>query len=143
LSSSAVAAVLLAFATLTFKQTRIWQNSFALWNHALRVEPSNYLAHQSRSLLFYGNKNYPAALNDANEAIRWNPKKPNHYLNRGNVRWALHDSTGAMEDYNTAIRFKSKNLEICHNNRGAIRQMQGDLSGALADYTAAIAAKPT
>jgi tetratricopeptide (TPR) repeat protein len=60
------------------------------------------------------------------------------YNNRGNVRRALGDLPGAIEDFEEAIRL-DPTLAVPHSNLGNVYYDLGDLSRALEEYKQAIA----
>ena len=74
------------------------------------------------------------------DALSYDPKRAEAYINRGAVRYQLNDTTGAFADYATALALK--NSPTVHNNRGAMRRDLGDLSGALEDFDQAIRLHP-
>ncbi|MBI4616076.1 MAG: tetratricopeptide repeat protein [Planctomycetes bacterium] len=63
------------------------------------------------------------------------------HSNRGTVRYAQGDFTGAIEDYTRAIELDPKNAGA-HDGRGNARTQQGDLAGAIEDFTRAIEIDP-
>ncbi|MEL6526262.1 MAG: tetratricopeptide repeat protein, partial [Chloroflexota bacterium] len=72
------------------------------------------------------------------KAIELKPDYANAYNNRGVVREAQGDESGAIADYTKAISLKP-DYAMAYYNRGIIRSAQGDVSGAMSDYDKAIA----
>ncbi|MBD2138227.1 tetratricopeptide repeat protein [Anabaena sp. FACHB-1237] len=81
------------------------------------------------------------AIDDYNQAIKFNPNLAQAYNNRGVVRKKLEDKQGAIEDYNQAIKINPNFTEV-YNNRGVVRYELGDKQGAIEDYNQAIKFNP-
>jgi tetratricopeptide (TPR) repeat protein len=76
-----------------------------------------------------------------NHAIRVDAGNFVAFTNRGWTRQLAGDPSGAMADYDEALRLRP-HYPLALNDRGYARQMQRDLAGAIADYTQAVAEDP-
>jgi tetratricopeptide (TPR) repeat protein/S1-C subfamily serine protease len=81
------------------------------------------------------------AIDDFNQAIKFNPNLALAYYNRGIVRYELGDKQGAIDDFNQAIKI-NPNLAQAYYNRGNARDDLGDKQGAIDDYNQAIKFNP-
>jgi tetratricopeptide (TPR) repeat protein len=81
------------------------------------------------------------AIDDFNQAIKFNPNLALAYYNRGIVRYELGDKQGAIDDFNQAIKF-NPNLAEAYYNRGIVRYELGDKQGAIDDFNQAIKFNP-
>ena len=135
------AASLAVLGALTFRQTRVWHDSRTLWEHALAVDPDNYIAYQNRGTLRQARGDWVGAFGDYSEALRRNPIYSPAWYSRGTERLAWGDDAGAIADYTAAVRIKPTYIEA-YNNRGLARQRTGDLAGAIADYQEALRLAP-
>jgi tetratricopeptide (TPR) repeat protein/S1-C subfamily serine protease len=81
------------------------------------------------------------AIDDFNQAIKFNPNLALAYYNRGIVRYELGDKQGAIDDFNQAIKF-NPNLAEAYYNRGIVRYELGDKPGAIDDFNQAIKFNP-
>jgi len=131
--------ILLALGVLTFRQTRVWTDGAALWDQALSVDPSNYVAHLNRGWLQMQHGDADGAMAHYEEALRLNPRLPDAYRNRGFLRHVRNDLQGAIDDYNTALDLDPTHA-ITYFNRGLARHALGDADGAIADYSVAVQA---
>jgi tetratricopeptide (TPR) repeat protein len=138
----ASAAVLVTLGVLTIGQTGVWRDSFALWEHTLRLDPTNYVAYTNRGVARYAAGDLEGAFADYDAALRFNPGHAEASNDRGIVRFARADVDGAIADYSAAIRLRPEYADAWEN-RGIAREAKGDLDGALADYDAAIRLRPT
>jgi tetratricopeptide (TPR) repeat protein len=75
------------------------------------------------------------------EAIAANPKLPYSYAERGLLRLNAGNYTGALSDYNEAIKLEPDNNDY-YLNRGLVKERAKDFTGALADYKQVITLKP-
>jgi tetratricopeptide (TPR) repeat protein len=135
------AALLLALAALTVRQTGVWRDSRTLWDHALRLDPRNFVAYTNRGVARHAAGDLAGALADYEAALRVNPVHAEARNDRGIVRFARGDADGAIADYSAAIALKPGYADAWEN-RGVARQAKGDLAGALADYDAAVRLRP-
>jgi hypothetical protein len=135
---AAAAAAVVVLAVLTARQTRVWHDSIALWDHVLRIEPGNYVAWTNRGIL---TDDPAAAARHYTEAIRLNPRFALAWANRGACRHTLGDYAGAVADYTEAIRVGPGDPKTW-NNRGWAKQALGDWRGAAEDYAEALALAP-
>ncbi len=132
--------ILIILAVLTNLQSRVWKDRLSLWNHALKINPANYIAYDNRAPAYTKMGDLDAAMADYNEAIRLNPNLADAYYGRGGVWDKMGNPEKALDDYNKAIEIKPDFLSA-YNNRGNIRQSLEDYAAALADYSQAISLK--
>jgi hypothetical protein len=140
-SVGGTATVLVLLGVLTVRQTAVWRDSRALWDHALRIDPRNWVAYTNRGFLRDLGGDRPGAVADYSAAIAAHPGYALAWFNRGTARQASGDVQGAIADLNLAIRFNPRDARAW-NNRGWARETLGDMRGALADYEAALRAAP-
>ncbi|MDF5758752.1 tetratricopeptide repeat protein [Spongiactinospora sp. TRM90649] len=72
------------------------------------------------------------ALDDYNAAVTLDPAFPDHYLDRGNLRFRQGMLDGALDDYETAMRL-SPPLPEAYYNRAQVRLACDEREAALAD----------
>jgi len=98
-----------------WRQVGTWRNSMALFEHALRVNPNNYLAHGSLGLALSQQGRIDEAIEHYLEALRINP---NHSMTANNLGLAMAGKgrlQEAMAFYQRAIRLKPGNAEATNN----------------------------
>ncbi len=69
-------------------------------------------------------KNFQAAFEDFDHAVKLDPRYALAYGNRGTARFQLGDLQGALQDYNKAIELDPQYLDAI-NNRENVKQMLG------------------
>ncbi|HEY5824293.1 MAG TPA: tetratricopeptide repeat protein [Cyclobacteriaceae bacterium] len=74
------------------------------------------------------------------DAISNNPSLPYPYAERGFIRMEQKEWSGALDDYNEAIRIDSTNEEY-FLNRALVKEKLKDTNGAYLDYSKAISIK--
>jgi len=110
---------------ISWNQCRYWKNSIELWNHTLKVTDNNWLAYNSRGIVYAPLGNYRQAIEDFNRVIEIKPGYAVAYNNRGNAYQSLGNYKQAIEDYNKAIEIKPFYAEA-YNNRAAAYLNQGN-----------------
>ena len=134
-------AALAGLGALTFRQTRVWHDSRTLWEHALRVDPDDYVAYLNRGTVRQAEGDLVGAFADFTEAVRRNPDYYLAFYSRATERLARGDDAGAIADYTATLRINPRYIEA-YNNRGLARQRTGDLEGAIADLSEALRLSP-
>ena len=134
-------AALAGLGALTFRQTRVWHDSRTLWEHALRVDPDDYVAYLNRGTVRQAEGDLVGAFADFTEAVRRNPDYYLAFYSRATERLARGDDAGAIADYTATLRINPRYIEA-YNNRGLARQRTGDLEGAVADLSEALRRSP-
>ncbi|MBM0742721.1 tetratricopeptide repeat protein [Phormidium sp. CLA17] len=86
-------------------------------------------------------RQYAAAIQDFNQAIRFNEQDATAYLNRGFAHHQMGQLNEAVEDYDKALTFNNKFAEA-YSNRSHVRFDQGRQDAALEDASRAIALQP-
>ena len=74
--------------------------------------------------------------------LQLEPSSAFAYHNRGQVRYMKGDVSGALVDYDAAVRLDPTRGHL-YVSRGIARQARGELAGALADFNEAIRLEPT
>ena len=104
-------------------------------------EDSDYgWAHGIRAKMNLRERRYNEAITDYDVAIRLCSSESFsafHYNNRGEAKLAKGDFTGALEDFNEAIRL-GHTWNTQYYNRGFAQEKLGNIEEALADYDKAI-----
>jgi tetratricopeptide (TPR) repeat protein len=81
------------------------------------------------------------AIGRFDRAIAINPQYFQAYIERGNVKDAIHDYPGAIADYTSAISIDPK-AAPAYYNRGTVLSQSGKHEAAIVDYKKAIAINP-
>lgn len=136
-----IGAVLVVLSALTFQQTRVWTNGLTLWDHALSIDPSNYVADVNRGWLQLQGDDLDGALTYFESALRANPQYALAYQDRGFVRHRRGDLQGAIADYTAALQVEPPSPHA-YTNRARLRRARGDLTGASEDFGKALQVAP-
>ncbi len=107
-------AVLVGLSMITRTQVRYWQNSIALFDHALNVTDNNYVAYKFRGTYYLSLGNNSQAISDYSRAIEINPKFAEAYFTRAIAYSRLGNRAREGEDIITAARLGFKDAQnIC------------------------------
>jgi tetratricopeptide (TPR) repeat protein len=138
---SAAVAALAVLGILSFNQSRIWRDSFTLFDRALKVNPVNPLALLGRGVAWQDHGEALRAIDDFSACLRLDPDDAGAYRNRAVSRQSVGDLDGAIADYSEAIRVSPEDAKA-YAGRGRARRDRGDPAGALADLDEAIRLDP-
>ena len=122
---------LVCYMVLSHRQSRVWQDSLALWNHTIAIDPDNALAHGNRGTVYMkmGPKFAEKAKEDFRRAINYNRGLSQPYNNLGIMLMHDGDLEGAQECFMRAYELaQDKSKSFVH--LGLIFAAQGDLDRA-------------
>jgi len=140
LSVAGAAAIILCL-VLTRQQLRYWQDSEALFRHALEVTENNWLAHLNLGSALDEKGQSDAAITEFQEAIRLRPgsAQAHNNLGLGIVRQGQLDE--GISQYHEAIRLKP-DYALAHSNLGIALARKGQMDDAIREFQRAVRLKP-
>lgn len=133
--------IILTLHVLSVKQTKIWHDGVRLWSNVIQQFPNTEMAYSNRGNAYWKQENYPAALNDYNQAIALNPRGYATLSNRGAVYLRLGQRNLALADFNQAIKLNPMNSQA-FNNRGSLLLESGQIELAVQDFTRSLKLQP-
>ncbi|WP_461077528.1 tetratricopeptide repeat protein [Spirosoma flavus] len=126
----------------TYLKEGKFRDAIQALNRAIEADDTNEEAFNSRGVAYFELKEYANAALDYEQAIKINPRFYRPYYNRGLLKVAQNDLTGALKDYSDAIRLApdtSKRITAeLFLNRGQLFATQGQIQPALSDFSQAI-----
>jgi protein O-mannosyl-transferase len=137
----AAALSLLLCSVVTWKNEGYWNNSTALFTHAIAVHPDSYYAQYMLGKALYDDGNFGEALVHYTTARQLNPRFADTYINMGIIQAKQGNQTGAIENFTTALSLKPGSPYV-HYNLAAALQGQGRLEEAMKHYGEALRLDP-
>jgi len=134
-------ALVCVYAVLAYSRNKVWQDPLLLWTDTIRKSPGKARPYNNRGNVFAQRKDYQAAIDDYNVALRIDPYHVNAYYNRAFAYYQLGEYAKAINDYTEALRLKPDFFQA-YNNRGAAYAMLGEYDKAIEDYQAALKINP-
>ncbi|MBI4463123.1 MAG: tetratricopeptide repeat protein [Acidobacteria bacterium] len=138
---AAAALVILGCTITAWSQVRYWENSMALWGHALEVTTGNYRAHTAVGAALEDQGRISEAIYHYSEALHIKPGFVEGHNNLGNVLASQGKVSEAIEHYTEALRIDPGFAEA-HNGVGSALASQGRISEAITHYSEALRIKP-
>jgi cytochrome c-type biogenesis protein CcmH/NrfG len=141
---AAAAIILIGLSILTWRQIAYWQDSDALWSHAVALTENNLFAEDNvgKSLLRQGRPQ--DALPHLQNAVRIDPRDPTRRINFASGLAQSGRSQDALREYENAIPLAS-DPEVksrCYATTAILYGMLGDYSKARESYRQALQVDP-
>jgi protein O-mannosyl-transferase len=140
LAVTAGAAVVLCLA-LTRQQIGYWQDSEALFRHALEVTENDYLAHNNLGVALDAKGQSDEAIRQYQEAVRLKQDYAPASYNLGVTLYKKGQMDEAIVQLQEAIRLEPDYAEA-HNNLGNALFMKGHIEEAIRQYQETLRLKP-
>lgn len=133
--------IVVALATLTFRQAQDYRNSTTIWRATLEKNPTCWLA-----LTILGNNvadagNPPAALAYQKKAVALNPDSFEVQYNLGNVLGKLGRDAEAIPHYRKSLALRPNDAPV-HYALGKALQVTGERDAAMTEYHRALIYDP-
>ena len=138
-----LSAVLLLFGltTCTWLQVRHWKNSATLFQHALRMNSQNYLAHNNLGAALIQQGNMEEGISHYSKALEINPNYWLAHSNLGGYLVGQQKVEEAMHHCSEAVRLNPNSPEA-HNNLGLALALQDRFEEAITHYSEALRLRP-
>lgn len=137
---AAAGAVMLALSCLTWKQISYWQDSYALWSHALAVTADNPVSENQMGMALIALDRQEEAMTHFRNAIALGTHDSTSYLNLGAYLSEHGQQREAIPILEAAVGMghDTQNLVLIHLNLGFAYTSIGDYQNALAHYSASL-----
>ncbi len=139
--AAGAACSLVICACFTSRQVGFWRNSLSLFQHAVEVEPDNYLAYHNIGFYRYGHGEIDEAMESYGKALAINPNYEDSLNNMGYCLAAQKKYSEAISYYERALRVRPNHAEV-HNNLGNALAEIGRPQEAIQHYQLALKANP-
>lgn len=113
--SAAAALILLGCLGLTEYQLRFWQNSEALFGHAIAVTKNNAIAHINLGVALEEERHPAEALADYRKAVEIDPNRFQAHNNLANLLATMGQREEAYKEYQEALRLNPEAM-VAHVN---------------------------
>jgi tetratricopeptide (TPR) repeat protein len=127
------AVLLLMLAVCTWVQQAHWRNTKDLFEHALAVDPDNWMGHVMVGRVVSARGDDAAAVEHYTRALEGNPNSTNALIGRAHSSMRLGNSARAVEDLKRAISLEG-NFGLTHFNLGLAYLDRGSNADAAASF---------
>jgi len=134
-------AILSAATICTWNQVKYWKNSVTLFQHALTVNPENWLAHCNLGDAFATKGNLVEASQHFAQALRLNPNEEHVQVNYGYALLMQGRTNQAASHFREALRVNPGFAEA-HNNLGLYLIRNGELEQSTRHFQLALRNRP-
>ena len=133
--------IITLLALSTWFQVKHWQDSFALYEHALEVTTNNDLAHNNLGAALFNKGKYDEAVEHYKEALKLTPQNADALNNLGLTLAKQKKFDEALVNFNEALRAKP-NFAQAHGNLGVALTELGRYDEAIQHNKEALRLKP-
>jgi protein O-mannosyl-transferase len=135
------AVVCAAWLTTTWTQIQYWQNSVALFEHALASTDNNYIAHLNLGVVLAEQGRSKDALRHLYASVEEKPDRNDGHDTLGALLGQLGRADEAADQFRQAIRIQPSDSEA-HSNLGNVLLSQGKVADAANEFRAALSNSP-
>ena len=138
------AAVLIAYASVSFLQISYWRNSYTLFSHAVAVTSRNGIAEDNLGTALMEMGRPDLAMPHFEAAAEFVPQLSTAHYNLGVLQQQQGHPDVAKSEYELALKYSSDPTEIAqaHSNLGFLLMGLSDLKAAVEEFTAALQPNP-
>ena len=116
--------IILACTIATYVQAGYWKNSLVLFQHALKTNPDNFLAHYKIGTILSNTGNKKDALKHFYQSIKINPHNEKPYINLGTALIRLGRYEEAAKYLATAVEINDRSVDALNNLGNALVHQQ-------------------
>ena len=138
------AAVLIAYASISFLQISYWHDSYTLFSHALAVTSHNGIAEDNLGTALMAMGRPDLAMPHFEAAAEYIPQLSTAHYNLGVLQQQQGQVVAAKNQYELALRYSTDPTEIAqaHSNLGFLLMGLNDPKAAEQEFTAALVVSP-
>ncbi len=138
------AAVLIAYASISFLQISYWHDSYTLFSHALAVTSHNGIAEDNLGTALMAMGRPDLAMSHFEAAAEYIPQLSTAHYNLGVLQQRQGHVVAAKNEYELALRYSTDPTEIAqaHSNLGFLLMGLNDPKAAEQEFTAALVVSP-
>ncbi|MBN2682304.1 MAG: tetratricopeptide repeat protein [Bacteroidales bacterium] len=154
LAGTILVTYIIVLSILSFQRVKVWDNSISLWNSVINKYPNLSWAYGKRALAKSYLGDFKGAFEDNTLAIKYDPKDPHAWNNRGKLRAQTAVSANLLpNNLKDSLLASKKDLDKsiengptffeAFANRGLVNLYLGNLDAALNDLNKAVKYMPT
>ena len=136
-----MAGVLAVLMVCAWKQTAYWQNSEALWTHALACTKDNYTAHNNLGTALCQMGRMDEGITQFQQSLQINPAFAGAHNNLGNALLQKGSVDEAITQFHQALQINPA-LADARNNLGNALLQKGSVDEAITQYQQALQLNP-
>ncbi len=137
----AVTAYVFIMAALTREQVRVWSNSQTVFEHAIRWDPTNHIAHNNLGVYLLNHRQTEDAVSHLEQAVIIAANYPEAYYNLGCAHLGAHRIREAGNAFSKALALRPGYAEA-YNGLGLTLYVMQDFPDALEKLNKALELRP-
>ena len=118
-------ALLLVLMMVSLVQTSVWKNRFTLFEHALKLDYTNHVAHNNLGIAWMGRHQPEKAVPHLKKAVKHCPHCIESWLNLGESYRAMQQWQLSIDAFLEALKVKD-DIVIAHEILGGLYHIRGD-----------------
>lgn len=133
--------LLLALASLTWRQCGMYRDVETLWRVSLEREPKNHMAEANLHQVLFRQGQVPEAIYHVQKALELEPDNSDDHSGLANAYYQQGRVEDAIQEYELAVKYENKNF-MAHINLANILAGRGRMTDAISNYRSALAVFP-
>jgi tetratricopeptide (TPR) repeat protein len=126
---------------LTWRQSKVWQNSERLWQHAIAAAPASSIAQYNLARFYENDGNSERSLFHYRRAVENNPANADAQYNLARLLAKLGMESEAVAHYRAALAVRPRDADA-HNNLGLLLARRGEADAAFEEFRRAVEIDP-
>jgi Tfp pilus assembly protein PilF len=140
-ATSLAMVILVPLAALSWKQTKIWQNTATLWTQVLEIDPNSSIAHYNLARFLAKRGDHTEAIAHYRKALNIRPNDADSHNNLGLLLAVRGEVAASLEEFKRAVEI-DPNYAKAFFNMGRVFARQGELEKAAQNYQQALSLNP-
>jgi tetratricopeptide (TPR) repeat protein len=141
LASLLAGGLIASLGIVSWSQVHVWQNTAALWEHALKVNPDNHLAHDNMGIVCWRRGDLEGSLRHFQQALRIKPNFAHALNDMGVVLRESRRYPESIQCFTEALRL-DPGLILARVNLGAALLSLGQNKEAIAQFEEVVRVDP-
>jgi tetratricopeptide (TPR) repeat protein len=133
--------LLLVLGVATWQQSKVWRDTYTLWQHVIAAAPNSSIAYYNLGRLYEDQGQLDISQEHYRRAVQNNPANPDAQYNLARLLARQGMEAEAIARYRQVISIRPDDVDA-RNNLGLLLARRGEAEGALEEFRKAVQVNP-